>query len=413
MRKTIRALLGLSAALPALAGAASLGVPDVPRATAEQGMAWLRILGYQGVEFNDANGDGMCQMSELTMRDYQDGARDTVLWKEVRKLYDGLDGLTAIGNLRLGNRMWVLAQGSKGVNAVRPSDGGLVFSTWFASLSKPVLVDGHPFALASSSGGKAWVDLREGGYKGQWFASVDSVFASGETFYYVGTDASGRQNAVSLPKGKLVSKVWYAKVQAVADDDGDGYLLASATAGDDPAWLDPKGRPVSRGELVTVRGMSFAKGVGGLRGTNARGEWAQLDLKGRPLGKGWQTGEVGSMQVLDGRAAFRSCAGTCTFVEAKSGDDLLPRAFPGLGDKVWHFEGRDIIVARDNLGRSTYLDALLGEPLSSSWYTEVGEPDISERLFRFDAVKINGQRVRMIVTPEGRAEEQAPGAGSN
>ncbi len=83
---TFRVRIALVAAVLPVAAMAGLGVPAVPRANAEQGMAYLRTLGYQGVAFSDNNGDGLCQMDELLLKDFKGGARDTVLWKELRKL---------------------------------------------------------------------------------------------------------------------------------------------------------------------------------------------------------------------------------------------------------------------------------------------------------------------------------------
>jgi hypothetical protein len=160
-------------------------------------------------------------------------------------------------------------------------------------------------------------------------------------------------------------------------------------------------------------GLSFAKGIGGLRGKNDKGEWANVSLKGKPLGQGFQVGKVGPVEVLGGEPAFKSCGQQCTFVSAKKGEDLLPRGFADVGERVWHFEGRDVILAKDNQGRWSYLFAESGEPLTGSWYTRVDEPSTANALFTFVATKISGQSVYLIVTPEGNTEEKPASAAKD
>lgn len=412
---TFRVRIALVAAVFPVAAMAGLGVPAVPRANAEQGMAYLRTLGYQGVAFSDNNGDGLCQMDELLLKDFEGGARDTVLWKELRKLYDGLEGLTVQGTLKYGaSKMFVLVRSDKGVNAVEPASGDLVFGTWFQDLSEPTEAEGRFYAQAKSASGKAWVDLSAGGkYKGEYFASVDSILAGEKDAYYVGTNSSGQKNVAALPSGKLVSKTWYAKILNVAADDGDVYVLAS-TGRDAPQWLDKKSRPIPAGSLAEIKGLHFAAGIGALWGKNSAGEWGNVSLKGKVLGKGFQSSPVGPLQTLANGAAFKSCTPQgCTFVDAKSGEDLLSKRFPDLGDRVWHFEGRDVLLAKDALGRWTYVYADGAEPLTGSWYTQVGPPSTANALFIFVGTKPSGQTLRTIVTPEGNKEEKSVGGSAN
>lgn len=412
---TFRVRIALVAAALPVAASAGLGVPAVPRANAEQGMAYLRTLGYQGVAFSDNNGDGLCQMDELLLKDFKGGARDTVLWKELRKLYDGLEGLTVQGSLKYGTtKMFVVVRSDKGLNAVEPKSGDLVFGSWFQDLSEPAEIEGRYYAQAKSASGKAWVDLSAGGkYKGEYFYSIDSIRAGEKGAYYVGSNASGQKNVAALPSGKLVSKSWYGKILDVAADDGDVYVLGSSS-GETPQWLDHKGRPVPSGELKEIKGLYFADGLGALWGKNSSGEWGNVSLKGKVLGKGFQSSPVGPLQKIANGAAFKSCTPQgCTYVDAKSGDDLLSKRFADLGDRVWHFEGRDVLLAKDALGRWTYVYADGGEPLTGSWYTQVTNPSTANALFIFVGTKPSGQTLRTIVTPEGNKEEKPVGATSN
>lgn len=408
---TYRVRVALAAfALPA-AAMAGLGVPAVPRANAEQGMAYLRTLGYQGVAFSDNNGDGLCQMNEVMLKDFKDGARDTVLWKELRKLYSGLEGLSVSGTLKYGStRMFVLVRSDKGVNAVDPKSGDLVFGSWFQDLSEPTELEGRYYAKAKGQGGVAWVDLSAGGkYKGEFYTSIDSIHSNGKDAYYVASNVSGMKNGVELPGGKPVSKVWYGQVKDVAANNGAFYLLASASG--TPQWLDGKGRQVPSGNLTEIKGLYFADGIGALWGKNGAGEWGNVSLKGKVLGKGFQSSPVGPLQMVANGAAFKSCTPQgCTYVDAKSGDDLLSKRFADLGDRVWHFEGRDVLLAKDALGRWTYVYADGGEPLTGSWYTQVTPPSTANALFIFVGTKPSGQTLRTIVTPEGNKEEKSVGA---
>ncbi len=406
MKNRVRIAL-VAAALPA-AAFAGLGVPAVPRATAEAGMAYLRTLGYQGVAFSDNNGDGLCQMDELLLRDYKDGARDSALWKELRKLYSGVEKFGVQGTLKYGSsKLFVLVRSDKGINAVEPKTGDLVFGSWFQDLSDPIEAEGRYFAQAKGPGGKAWVDLTAGGkYKGEFFSSIDSIRAGEKNSYYVCTNASGQKNAVELPSGKLVSKTWYGRIEDVAADGGSVYLLASSSG--TAQWLDAKGRPVPLGDLKEVKGLYFAEGMGALWGKNSSGEWGNVSLKGKVLGKGFQTSPVGPLQTVAKGAAFKSCNPQgCTYVDAKSGEDLLSKRFGDLGDRVWHFEGRDILLAKVALGRWSYVYADAGEPLTGSWYTQVGPPSTANALFIFVGTKPSGQTLRTIVTPEGNVEEKS------
>jgi len=409
------ARIALVAAVFPAASFAALGVPAVPRANAEQGMAYLRTLGYQGVAFTDKNGDGLCQMDEVTLKDYKDGARDTVLWKELHKLYSGLEKLSIQGSLKfVSGKMFVVVRNDKGINVVEPKSGDLVFGTWFQDLSEPTEIDGRFYAQAKGPGGKAWVDLSNGGkYKGEFFSSIDSIRSTEKNAYYVGSNSSNQKNVVELPSGKLVSKSWYSKILDISSDDGDVYMLAS-TSGETPQWVDYKGRPVPSGELKEVKGLYFADGLGALWGKNSAGEWGNVSLKGRVLGKGFQASPVGPLQKIANGAAFKSCvAQGCTYVDAKSGNDLLSKRFPDLGDRVWHFEGRDVLLAKDALGRWSYVYADASEPLTGSWYTQVSPPSIANALFTFVGTKPSGQTLRTIVTPEGNKEEKPTGATPN
>lgn len=411
---TIRVRIALAATLFPLAAMAALGVPAVPRANAEQGMAYLRTLGYQGVAFSDNNGDGLCQMSEVTLKDFKDGARDTVLWKELRKLYSGLEGLSVTNTLKYGAaKMYVVVRSDKGINVVEPKSGDLVFGTWFQDLSEPVELEGRYYAKAKGQGGIAWVDLSAGGkYKGEFYSSLDSIRSNGSDAYYVATNSAGMKNGIELPSGKPVSKTWYGQVKDVAANKGDFYLLASASGS--PQWLDAKGRAVPTGDLTEVKGIYFADGVGALWGKNKSGEWGNVSLKGKVLGKGFQSSPVGPLQVVANGAAFKSCTPQgCTYVDAKSGEDLLSKRFTDLGDRVWHFEGRDVLLAKDALGRWTYVYADGGEPLTGSWYTQVTSPSTANALFVFVGTKPSGQVLRTIVTPEGNKEEKPVGGGAN
>ncbi|MCB9497288.1 MAG: hypothetical protein H6686_10435 [Fibrobacteria bacterium] len=410
---TIRVRMLLAAAALPAASFAGLGVPAVPRAQAEQGMAYLRTLGYQGVAFTDKNGDGLCQMDELTLKDFQDGARDTVLWKELRNLYKGLENLSVQGTLRFGDaHMYVLVRSDKGINAVEPKSGDLVFKTWFQDLSDPVEVDGRHYAVAKGQGGKAWVDLTSGGkYKGEFFNALDSIQAFEKSVVYVCTNGSGQKNVVRLPAGKPVGKTWYSRIDDVSASGGDVYMLAG-TAGT-VQWVDRKGRSIQAGLLTEIKGLYFADGLGALWGKNAAGEWGNVSLKGKVLGKGFQRSPVGPLQRIADGAAFKSCtSNSCTFVDAKSGDDILPKTFSDLGDKVWHFEGRDVLLAKDALGRWSYVYGDAGDPLTGSWYTSIQPPTIANALFSFVGTKPSGQSLKTIVTPEGNIQEK-PFAGSN
>lgn len=402
----------VAVALPAVA-MAGLGVPAVPRANAEQGMAYLRTLGYQGVAFSDNNGDGLCQMNEVMLKDFKDGARDTVLWKELRKLYSGLAKYSVNGTLKYQTTMYVVVRSDKGVNAVEPKSGNLVFGTWFQDLSNPVELEGRFYAQAKGPNGKAWVDLSAGGkYKGEFYSSLDSIQSNGADAYYIATNSAGMKNGIELPSGKPVSKSWYNQVKDVAANKGDFYVLAST--GSSPQWLDKKGRAVPTGNLSEVKGLYFADGMGALWGKNGAGEWGNVSLKGKTLGKGFQASPVGPLQLLANGPAFKSCSPQgCTYVDAKSGDDLLSKRFPDLGDRVWHFEGRDVLLAKDALGRWTYIYADGCEPLTGSWYTQVTTPTTANALFKFTGTKPSGQVLFTIVTPEGNKEEKTVGGGSN
>lgn len=412
---TNRVHIALAAvAVPAFAMAA-LGVPSVPRANAEQGMAYLRTLGYQGVAFSDNNGDGLCQMSEVYLKDFKDGARDTVLWKELRKLYDGLEKFTVNGTLKYGTtKMFVIVRSDKGVNVVEPKSGDLVFGTWFQDLSEPSEVEGRFYAQAKAQGGKAWVDLSTGGkYKGEFYSSIDSIRSNGSDAYYIASNASGQKNGIQLPSGKPVSKSWFSQVKDVAANKGDFYILASMS-GSSPQWLDSKGRTVSTGNLSEVKGIHFADGLGALWGRNSSGEWGNVSLKGKVLGKGFQSSPVGPLQLVFDGAAFKSCSPQgCTYVDAKSGEDLLSKRFNDLGDRVWHFEGRDVLLAKDALGRWSYVYADGCEPLTGSWYSQVTAPTVANALFKFTGTKPSGQVLFTIVTPEGNKEEKTVGGGAN
>ena len=412
---TNRVRIALAAIAFPVSAMAALGVPAVPRANAEQGMAYLRTLGYQGVAFSDNNGDGLCQMNEVLLKDFKDGARDTVLWKELRKLYSGLEGLTVNGTLKYGTtKMFVLVRSPKGVNAVEPSSGDLVFGSWFQDLSDPMDLEGRYYAQAKGTSGKAWVDLSAGGkYKGEFYSSIDSIRSNGRDAYYVASNSSGQKNGVELPSGRPVSKVWYSQIKDIAANSGDFYLLASSN-GSSAQWIDYKGRPVPTGSLSEVKGIYFADGQGALWGKNSAGEWGNVSLKGKVLGKGFQASPVGPIQTLANGAAFKSCTPQgCTYVDAKSGNDLLSKRFTDLGDRVWHFEGRDVLLAKDALGRWTYVYADGGEPLTGSWYTQVTSPSTANALFIFVGTKPSGQVLRTIVTPEGNKEEKSVGGGTN
>ena len=411
---TSRVRIALAAIFLPVAAMAALGVPDVPRANAEQGMAYLRTLGYQGVAFSDNNGDGLCQMSEVTLKDFKDGARDTVLWKELRKLYSGLKGLSVASTLKYGTaKMYVVVRSDKGVNVVDPKSGDLVFGTWFQDLSETEELEGRYYAKAKGQGGVAWVDLSAGGkYKGEFYSSIDSIRSNGSDAYYIATNSAGMKNGIELPSGKPVSKTWYGQVKDIAANKGDFYLLASASGS--PQWLDAKGRAVPTGDLSEVKGIYFADGQGALWGKNKSGEWGNVSLKGKVLGKGFQSSPVGPLQVVANGAAFKSCVPQgCTYVDAKSGDDLLSKRFADLGDRVWHFEGRDVLLAKDALGRWTYVYADGGEPLTGSWYSQVTPPSTANALFIFVGTKPSGQVLRTIVTPEGNKEEKPVGGGAN
>jgi hypothetical protein len=66
-----------------------------------------------------------------------------------------------------------------------------------------------------------------------------------------------------------------------------------------------------------------------------------------------------------------------------------------------------VLLAKDALGRWSYVYADAGEPLTGSWYTQVSPPSTANALFIFVGTKPSGQTLRTIVTPEGNVEEKS------
>lgn len=385
-------------------GAAELRLPQASAAAANVGVGYLKTLGYQGAMYSDGNRNNLFDRGEITLRDYQGGKADTVLYKELNNFFEGTEGLNVEGSLAFGNRMFVVVSNAKGRNVLEPKSGDLVFGTWFGGIGKPTAeIDGRFFATATDATGKAWIDLSAGGkYKGEYYKDAGPVRKSGDGFFYVATGATGQQNVVSLPEGEPVGKSWAPKVVDLAADGRKVYMRI--VEGRDSTWVQAKsGKPVRVDEMTQTHGLYFVDGLGALWGRNARGEWGNVDIKsGKPLGKGWQEKPVGPLQSIEGRPVFKACAGRgCNYIEAKSGEDMLQKNYPDLSDFIWHFGNRDFAQAKDALGRYTYLDIQREEPLVQEWYTSLGEPSTQGGLFSFTATLPSGRNLVVEVTPEG------------
>lgn len=406
-----RISLSLLAALAATAGAKDFSLAPMSRAASEEAVQFLKFLGYAGAEYKDGNANGSYDEGEIVLRDYQGEALKEELWKALDKYSGSLKDFKVKGHVRGAKKFNVVIQSSKGMNLLDPVKGEVVFDSWFEDIGYPMAVEGRVFVQAKSQGSRAWIDVSEGGkYKGQYFAKIGKIRKFSDGYMYLATNAQGQQNVVKLPKGKPVSDAWQSSV--ITDytaGDGYVYMLSNGT------WIDAdKGRPVSTGALSEVKGLFFSGDLGALWGKTSDGQWGNVEVrKGRALGKGLQSDSLGPLQTVNGEPAFKACQKEgCNLVKAKGGDEILSKLFDGLGNKVFHFEGRDLIQAKDKLGRYTYVDIQREEPLTGAqWFQNLEEPETTEGIFRFAATTTGGEKLWIEVTPEGLTSRKPYKAG--
>ena len=406
-----RISLTLLAVMAVAAGAKDFSLGPMSRAASEEAVQFLTFLGYAGAEFKDANGNGVYDDGEIVLRDYQGDALKEELWKALEKYSNSLKDYKVKGHVRGAKKFYVVVENAKGMNLLDPVKGDLVFDSWFEDIGYPMAVEGHIFVQAKSQGSRAWIDVGEGGkYKGQYFAKIARIRKFSDGFMYLATNAQGQQNIIKLPKGKPVSDDWQnSPITDYTAGDGYVYMYSNGT------WIDAdKGRPVSVGPLTEVKGLYFSGDLGALWGRTADGQWGNIEVrKGKVLGKGLQADTVGPLQTVNDEPAFKSCqTDGCNLIKAKGGDDILSKTFDGLGDKVYHFEGRDLIQAKDKLGRYTYVDIQREEPLTGAqWFQSLEEPETTDGLFRFVATTTGGEKLWIEVTPEGLTSRKPYKAG--
>jgi hypothetical protein len=406
-----RISLTLLAGLAGVAGAKDFSLAVMTRAASEEAVQFLKFQGYAGAEFKDANANGVYDEGEITLRDYQGDVLKEELYKALDRYSNSLKEYKVKGHVRGAKSFYVVIQNSKGMNLLNPVKGEVVFDTWFEDIGFPTAVDGRVFVQARSGGNRAWIDVAEGGkYKGQYNAKIGKIRHFSDGYFYMATNAQGQQNVMKLPKGKPVSDVW--QTSAISDyTAGDGYVYF-LTGG---SWFDAdKGRPVGLGPLSEVKGLFFSGDQGALWGKTAGGEWGNVDVrKGKPLGKGLQADSVGPLQTVNNEPAFKSCQKEgCNLIKAKGGEDILSKLYEGLGNKVFHFEGRDLIQAKDKLGRYTYVDIQKEEPLTGAqWFQSLEDPETTDGIFRFVATTTGGEKLWIEVTPEGLTSRKPYKAG--
>lgn len=405
-----RISLALLFALAATAGAKDFSLAPMSRAASEEAVQFLKFLGYAGAEYKDGNANGSYDEGEIVLRDYQGDALKEELWKALDKYSNSLKGFTVKGHVRGAKKFYVVIKTEKGMNLLDPVKGDVVFSSWFEDIGFPMAVEGRIFVQAKSAGSRAWVDVAEGGkYKGEYFAKIGRIRKFSDGFMYLATNASGQQNVVKLPKGKPASETWLPAISDFTAGDGYVYMLANGT------WIDAaKGRPVSTGALSEVKGLYFSGDMGALWGKTADGQWGNIEVrKGKALGKGLQSEAIGPLQTVNNEPAFKSCQKEgCNLIKAKTGDDVLSTLYADLGDKVFHFEGRDLIQAKDKLGRYTYVDIQREEPLTGAqWFQSLEDPETTEGLFKFAATTSGGEKLWIEVTPEGLTSRKPYKAG--
>ena len=405
-----RISLFLLAALAATAGAKDFSLAPMSRAASEEAVQFLKFLGYAGAEYKDGNANGVYDEGEIVLRDYQGDVLKEELWKALDKYSNSLGQYKVKGHVRGAKKFYIVVASDKGMNLLEPVKGDLVFSSWFEDIGFPMAVEGRVFVQAKSQGSRAWIDVSEGGkYKGQYFQKIGKIRKFGSDYYYLATNASGQQNVVKLPKGKPVSESWQASISDYTAGDGYVYMLAGG------AWIDAdKGRPVSTGALTEVKGLYFSGDVGALWGKTSDGQWGNIEVrKGRAMGKGLQADSVGPLQTVNNEPAFKSCQKEgCNLVKAKGGEEILSKLYEGLGNKVFHFEGRDLIQAKDKLGRYTYVDIQKEEPLTGAqWFQSLEDPETTDGIFRFVATTTGGEKLWIEVTPEGLTSRKPYKAG--
>ena len=399
--------------LAGVAGAKDFSLGTMNRAAAEEAVQYLKFLGYAGAEFKDANGNGVYDDGEIVLRDYQGDGLKEELWKALDKYSNSIGDYKAKGHVKGLKTFFTVVQNPKkgGMNLLNPATGDLVFSSWFEELGYPSAVEGRVFVQVKSGSSVAWVDAKEGGkYKGGYYQKISRIRKFDDGYYYVATNTQGQQNVIKLPKGKPVSDVWQSSV--IADytaGDGNVYLLSNGN------WFDAdKERPVGLGPLTDVKGIYFSGTQGAVWGKTSAGEWGNIDVKkGRPLGKGLQSDSVGPLQTVNGEPAFKACQKEgCNLIKAKGGEEIFSKLYAGLGNTVFHFEGRDLIQAKDKLGRYTYVDIQREEPLTGAqWFQELEDPETTEGIFRFAATTTGGEKLWIEVTPEGLTSRKPYKAG--